>query len=301
MAHWQIIPAVIALGFGPGLFWLLYFYRKDEIEPEPLAMIRLTFFLGVVAILPAIVIETAIPAPPIVSMAIEAPIVEEILKFLVVYIAVYRNVEFDEPMDGIIYASSAALGFASMENALYLATEFYKPQGQPLITAVLRAFLSVPGHALMSILWGYALGRAKFEPKNKAMGIIAVGLIFSILAHGGFNFILNLGPYWIVAMLALVPFMWGPIHARIEAAHLMSPHHDLSGAEYPAPPTYKRAEIVNPRWFDNRIIAAILLFAVFPVGLYAIYKNSRFSMPEKLAIISLWIAATGILTVNYSG
>jgi RsiW-degrading membrane proteinase PrsW (M82 family) len=299
MQSWQILLAVIALGFGPGLFWLLYFYKRDEIEPEPLRMIRNTFLLGMASTVVAIIIESLIPSPPIITMVIEAPVVEESLKFLVVFFTAYRSLEFDEPMDGVIYASSAALGFASLENALYLLSEFQNPQGQPIIIAVLRTFLSVPGHALMSILWGYALGRAKFEPENKVLGTILAGLISSMVAHGGFNFVVNLGPYWIIGMLILIPFMWGPIHSRIERALLLSPHRGSDLPDEEPRLTFKRAEIVDPSWYDNRVVAVLLLFIIFPVGLFAIYKNSRFSMPEKLAIVAVWLAATGVLTINY--
>ncbi len=295
-----VIFALLALGFGPAVFWLYYFYKKDSIEPEPLSLIRAVFLWGMFSVGPAILLENAVPAPPIAGIVIVAPIVEEALKFLVVYLVVYNHIEFDEPMDGVVYASAAALGFASLENLLYLGSEFYSPKGQPYTMAVLRAFLSVPAHALMSICWGYALGVAKFSEKGKGTGIALTGLGTAILAHGGFNFVCSLGPLWMIGMLILTPFMWGPIHSKIHKAHLVSPHlNDLQQKEI-RKSQYHGAEIIDPKWFDNRVVAVLLLFTLAPVGMYALYKNSRFSLPEKLAIMSIWLVATGLLTVNYA-
>lgn len=300
MNSMTVILAALALGFGPAVFWLYYFYKKDSIEPEPLSLIRAVFLWGMFSVGPAILLENAVPAPPLAGAVIVAPIIEETLKFLVVYLVVYNHIEFDEPMDGVVYASAAALGFASLENVLYLASEFNHPRGQPYIMAVLRAFLSVPAHALMSICWGYALGLAKFAEKGKGTGIALTGLATAILAHAGFNFVCSLGPLWMIGMLILLPFMWGPIHSKIEKAHIVSPHLANERRTRLINSHYQKAEITDPKWFDNRVVAIILLFALAPVGMYALYRNARFSLPEKLAIMAIWLVATGLLTVNYT-
>ena len=111
---------ILALGLAPGIFWLWYFYRKDKLEPEPKHLIIKTFFLGMVSAVPAIILET--PFKGLLLTVIAAPVIEEYLKYFVVRRTIYNHAEFDEPMDGIIYAAAAALGFASAENTLYLLT-----------------------------------------------------------------------------------------------------------------------------------------------------------------------------------
>ncbi len=90
------------------------------------------------------------------------PVVEELLKFSMVALFVYRDKEFNEPMDGIVYATATALGFATLENIVYVFD--LQTISSLFITGSIRAILSVPGHALFAVFWGYGLGIAKFMP-----------------------------------------------------------------------------------------------------------------------------------------
>jgi RsiW-degrading membrane proteinase PrsW (M82 family) len=107
-------------------------------------------------------------------------VVEELGKFLAVYLYVYRKSEFNEVMDGIIYSAAASLGFASLENLFYIL-EF----GPGVIVG--RAILSTLGHVLFASFWGYALGLKKITGKNT----IFTGLILSMAAHGIYNALLT--------------------------------------------------------------------------------------------------------------
>jgi protease PrsW len=154
-----LFVVVVTLGFAPGLFWLWYFLKRDKFDPEPLELVRNSFLLGMAAVFPAAVLEGMFQVKSFWVVVAAAPIVEELCKFYAVYWFIYRKADFDEPMDGIIYAAATALGFASVENVFYLLSSI-KDGTVPLV-AVARAFLSVPGHALFSIMWGFALGMAK--------------------------------------------------------------------------------------------------------------------------------------------
>uniref|UniRef100_A0A7V1EHM3 PrsW family intramembrane metalloprotease n=1 Tax=candidate division WOR-3 bacterium TaxID=2052148 RepID=A0A7V1EHM3_UNCW3 len=101
---------------------------------------------------------------------------------MVVKFSIYKNIEFDEVMDGIVYCVASSLGFATIENIFYV---FEYGVG----TGILRAFLSVPGHALFGALMGYYIGRAKFDKPNEKR-LITLGLLFAILTHGIFDFLL---------------------------------------------------------------------------------------------------------------
>jgi RsiW-degrading membrane proteinase PrsW (M82 family) len=216
---------ILTLAFAPGLFWLWYFFKRDKIEPEPLHQIRNCFFLGMAVVFPSALAEA--PFSLVSSQAtlvIGAPIVEELAKFLVVRYTVFRTAEFDEPMDGVVYAAAVALGFASLENTYYLFAEYrHGPQSFALVT-VFRAILSVPGHALWSSMWGYALGFAKFSDKKLRKRLIFEGLLLAMVMHAVFNFLCLAGPVWPIGMLILVPLMWRMTSRRIEKALKASPH-----------------------------------------------------------------------------
>ena len=212
----DIEPLVIlALALGPGVFWAWYFYRRDKLNPEPAALIVKLFLLGVLVTFPVAFVEGFFGlfiASSLAMGAVVAPIVEEYGKFWVVRRFAYPNTEFDEPMDGIVYAAAAALGLASLENVLYVFAAYVTSPSLALGTIVVRAIFSVPGHALFSGVWGYALGRAKFAPAEERSGIVLRGLALGMVLHGIFNFLLfssEIVAYAIaVFILVLTPGLW---------------------------------------------------------------------------------------------
>ena len=296
--EWHILALIGVAAFAPGLFWLWYFFKKDEIEPEPLSHIRTTFVWGMASVIPAAFMEKLVGLPDFWTLVVSAPVFEELFKFLAVFLTVYNNDEFDEPMDGIVYGATAALGFASVENVIYLLREYRESAGAFALVSVLRSVISVPAHALFSIMWGYALGLAKFEDKAEHGKIIAVGLASAIGLHAAFNFFCTLGPLWIWAMLALVPLMWQAAHRRMRSALARSPHAPPDGAasHMSRPPQPILDADGKERWFENRVLVVLLLFLVcFPAGLYGLVKNTRFSMPEKLTLVLLWLMSTALV------
>lgn len=204
---------LLLLAVAPALFIFLYLYRKDRYEPEPLRLVIWIFFLGTVAVIPAAFIELLFPSGIFVP-AVVAPVVEEATKFLVVFLTIYRNPEFDEPVDGIVYAMAAGLGFATLENILYVL------EGG-LMVGIVRAIASVPGHVVFSCIWGFALGIAKFRPEQERTGIILAGLAGAILMHGIFNFSLEaFGLLGLLLILVLiVPFGWWMTCRNISCSH----------------------------------------------------------------------------------
>lgn len=231
------ILAVIALAMAPGLFWLWFFYTKDRLNPEPKHLIAKTFLWGVFLIFPVALVQLPffINGSEWFVFTVVAPVTEEYGKYLVVRRSVYNHPEFDEPIDGIIYAATAALGFASLENVFYLLTAYLAPPdtlgfGEDisrssvfLLVFGLRALLSVPGHALWSALWGYALGFAKFSPPQKGIKLICTGLFLAILSHGIFNSLLLIAPGAALGVLLLIPMGWRMVFRRINAALSTSP------------------------------------------------------------------------------
>ena len=105
---------IVTLAFAPGIFWLWFFYKKDKWEPEPKRLIVETFIWGLLAVIPVAIVEYPFRSPWFAGAVVAAPIIEEFAKLLVVRLAVFKNAEFNEPMDGITYSAAAALGFASI-------------------------------------------------------------------------------------------------------------------------------------------------------------------------------------------
>jgi len=204
---------LLLLALAPSLFIFLYIYRKDCYEPEPLHLVAWVFFLGALTVVPAAIIELLFPEG-VVSSAFVAPVVEEALKFLVVFFAIYRHPQFDEPMDGIVYATAAGLGFATIENILYVL------EGG-IAVGIIRAIASVPGHVVFSCIWGFALGTAKFRPQNERSALILAGLFSAMLLHGIFNFSLEVfevaGLFLI--LLVIIPVGWWMTCRNIRCAH----------------------------------------------------------------------------------
>jgi len=218
---------ILVLALAPGLFWAWYFYRRDRFKPEPAAMIVKIFILGLLVTFPVAFAEGFIGlfvASPLLMGAVVAPIVEEYGKFAVVHRFAYRNTEFDEPMDGIVYAAAAALGLATIENVLYVFSAYLTSPSLALSTIVARALFSVPGHALFAGVWGYALGQARFAPTEKRPSIIRRGLILGMALHGTFNLLLISAEIIAYAMAAfiliLTPGLWIIANRNIRKALL---------------------------------------------------------------------------------
>jgi RsiW-degrading membrane proteinase PrsW (M82 family) len=232
---------VLALSLAPGVFWLWFFYRRDRLEPEPKSLVIKMFFLGMALVLPAIALERPFSGRTVTLLVFAAPVIEEALKFAAVRLTIYRHREFDEPMDGIVYAVAVALGFASLENAYFILSSYLAPQlaleysnpvwafGMVWKLYLIRAFLTIPGHALWSALWGYSLGLAKMDMVSRKRAAIVRGLILSCVLHGLFNLMLLNFPPGALGMLVLVPLMWILVHRRITAALAQSPHGQHRG------------------------------------------------------------------------
>jgi len=246
-----IFILILILGFAPGVFWLWYFYHRDKIEPEPQHLVIRTFFMGLLMAIPAAIAEIVLTAiasllfartekwisPQTIglfTLVVIAPVVEEYFKYLAARTSVFRHAEFDEPMDGIVYAAAAALGFASIENVGYLFSA-QRENGWVAfeIVFVARALLSVPGHVLFSSIWGAALGRAKFiQDQGATRRLLFSGLLGAMALHGLFNFFASFSATENIAfalagaigILMLSVIGWVQVHRRMRSALHDSPH-----------------------------------------------------------------------------
>jgi len=130
--------------------------------------------------------------------------VEEGFKFAALYFLIWRSRNFNEPVDGIVYAVFISLGFAGVENVLYV----FNPQLGGMSTALMRAVVSVPAHGLFGIIMGYHFAIARFEPQNKSLRIF-LAFFAPWLAHGVYNTILLSGyTYYLVVFVPFLLMLW---------------------------------------------------------------------------------------------
>lgn len=180
---------LLVLAIAPGVFLTWFFYVRDRYEREPKKLIILTYALGVLSVIPAFFLELfgewLLPYNGLITLLVDVFIVialtEEFMKFCAVRVLAYRSPEFNEVMDGIVYCSVAALGFATLENVIYVLK-------YGLVTGVMRAVLSVPGHALWGGIMGYQVGLAKFQGLSENMRFM-LGLLQAVFLHGLYDFI----------------------------------------------------------------------------------------------------------------
>lgn len=199
------VPILLPLAIAPTIFLLWFFYNQDRYRRESPKLIAVTFILGAISIGPAILLELAAKqlfpeGDTLIAVFLfdvfEVALIEEGMKFLSVRIYAYNSPKFVEPTDGLILGVAAALGFATVENILYVLESGF-------LTALVRAVVSVPSHALYGAIIGFYLGEAKFRRKP----LLALnGLIFAILLHGIFDTVAMVLPS-IVGIVALVAFV----------------------------------------------------------------------------------------------
>ena len=189
----------IALALAPGIAICLFIFYKDVYNREPKLNLIVSFILGCVAIFPAIWFEQAfsytidgsITGVAIFSYAVVG-FSEEASKFLGLRFYSYRQKSFDEPLDGIVYSVTVSMGFATLENVMYVMK--YAEAGQGLQVGLQRMFLSVPAHASFGVVMGYFVGKAKFKSSNSLM-VMFTGLLIAIFFHGTYDFFLFLPTY----------------------------------------------------------------------------------------------------------
>lgn len=199
------MTTIIIASAAPTLALLIYFYLKDQYNPEPISMILKSFFLGMVCVIPIsffqFVIKLELFQVSFLNQALFfTSIPEETLKWLLFYVLIYSNKEFDEPIDGIVYAVAISLGFATIENILYLFTYGVK-------FALMRALFPVSSHCIFGIVMGYFYGKAKFTIKYKKQFFL-LSLLIPIILHTNFDFLIITKVKWIYYLTPFMLIMW---------------------------------------------------------------------------------------------
>ena len=197
----------------PIVILCIFVYKKDP-HHEPGGLLAKIFALGFLSAIPVVIVELILgkffPTDDVssfilifINVFISVAMVEEGFKWIVTMFFGYKNKEFDEVYDIIVYAVFASLGFACIENILYVFTN-------GLGNAILRAFLSIPGHMSFGVIMGYFLAQAKVGRINKHSGIYSRNIILSILiptlAHTLYDALLFYTQYNIFSIIIFFMF-----------------------------------------------------------------------------------------------
>ena len=206
--HMQYLFGIAVL---PSILLMLFVYLKDKNEKEPLGLLASLFFLGVASVIPAAISEALLIGDDspydLPSLFIQCVFViglsEELCKFIFLFIRTWKSKHFNYTYDGIVYAVFVSLGFATLENIMYV---FSKGFG----VGILRALTSIPGHTFFAVLMGFFYSQAKLAAsKKKYIGMtvnIILSLIIPILIHGVYDTIAMTGSLWALLIFFLFCF-----------------------------------------------------------------------------------------------
>jgi len=185
---------LLLFAIAPPLLIAYYVYRKDKYDKEPKKLLIKSFLFGCLSIIPAVILELLADGLSVfglfISVLIGVALIEEGVKYFFLKKYLYTREEFNEPMDGIVYAVMISLGFATVENIGYVFGS-ESEDGQGLFVAVMRMFTAIPLHAVCGIILGYFVGLAKFSENSKPL--LYKGLFLAILVHGLYDYFLFLG------------------------------------------------------------------------------------------------------------
>ena len=262
---------IILLSLIPAILWIYYFYRQDKYEKEPLKLLLITFFLGCLSVIPALIIELIfqgqinyhIPFGPLrigIGMLMVG-FTEEICKFYAVKSYAYKNEEFNEPVDGIVYSVTAALGFAFVENIAYmLSAQKLGGLTGAYTLGVMRAIFSMFGHATFGVIVGSYLGRARFDKEREGI-LFFKGIFLASIVHALYNYTVSINKEGFSAFMVLIAFVlvWRNLNrVTVDAAVDKSPFKPETETYIPK----------KWNWGMINIITVVMIISVIALAMY---------------------------------
>lgn len=190
-----MIELAVSIALAPTIAIALFIYQKDRYDREPPALLLKLFLFGALTVLPVYYIEKLLsflnPFTGLLSAFFTAFIVagmtEEYFKRLVVIRLACRNKSYNEKLDGIVYSVFSALGFATVENLIYVLVR----SSDFIYTGITRGIFAVPAHVMFGVTMGYYLSISKFANDERVQNInMRKSYIVPVLLHGIYDFIL---------------------------------------------------------------------------------------------------------------
>jgi len=215
-------------GLIPALFWVWFWLREDNRHPEPYILLAISFIAGM-AVVPMVLPlqKIAIDLYTGANVILVWVIIEELLKYAAALAIVMWNKEVDEPIDMVIYMIMIALGFAALENALFIFNPLIA--GDYLNSALTGSFRFLGAtllHVLASGTIGVFLALTYYRSKTVQVVSGTVGLFIAIVLHALFNFFIIdasgetiLGVFLFVWMGIILLFLLFEKIKQLECAH----------------------------------------------------------------------------------
>ncbi|HLR79995.1 MAG TPA: glutamic-type intramembrane protease PrsW [Bacillota bacterium] len=206
---------ILSVGIAPTVALMSFFYLKDRIT-EPIPLIIRTFIFGALLVFPIMFIQYAFSVEGIGTPFTQAFLIsswtEEFFKWFIFMYVIYHHTEFDAHYDGIVYAVSISLGFATVENILYLLVHGIE-------FAFTRALFPVSSHALFGVVMGYHFGKAKMYESKRVLNIL-LALFIPFVLHGSYNYILEIVVSdWFFVMIPFMILLWAYGLHRMKSAN----------------------------------------------------------------------------------
>ncbi|WP_404452865.1 intramembrane metalloprotease PrsW [Virgibacillus necropolis] len=208
--------AILSAGVAPAFALMSFFYLKDRFT-EPLHLIIRNFIYGAILVFPIMFMQYALQTEGIgngdfVQSFFVIAFMEEFFKWFIFIYTIYHHTAFDAHYDGIVYAVAISLGFATVENSLYLLSNGIE-------YAFSRALFPVSSHALFGVIMGFYFGRAKMEPSHKKMNL-TFALTIPFLLHGIYNYILiKVTSDWLILLIPFMIILWIIALRRVKVAN----------------------------------------------------------------------------------
>jgi RsiW-degrading membrane proteinase PrsW (M82 family) len=189
---------LLIISLAPVFIIAGYVYFRDKYEKEPLRLLLFALFAGALTVIPILFLESFLAKFADVLSGLlaaawnafaVAAFSEELFKFIALYLLIWKSPDFNEKFDGIVYAVFVSLGFAALENVLYVT-------GNGFANGIMRAITAVPAHAIFGVTMGFYFGMAKFYEKERAQ-LKRKALLLPMLLHGIYDFILFTGYAWL--------------------------------------------------------------------------------------------------------
>jgi len=224
------VVSIISAGIAPGFALLSYFYLRDDYGKEPLKEVLRVFLLGAILVFPIMFIQYVIDVEQVLPndflrTVISFGFLEEFFKWFFLFYTVYKFMDFDEHYDGIVYGVSISLGFATVENILYLFS-------YGLEYAIGRAFFPVSSHAIFGVIMGYYFGKAKLTRNGDQDYWLFLSFFIPFMLHAMYDFILQFDRYWFYITVPFMIFLWWIAMRKVKKAKHVLNHSQERNITY---------------------------------------------------------------------
>lgn len=210
---------LVLIAILPVFLICLFVYLKDD-EKEPLSLLARLFISGILSVslvyLFTYSLQLLIPSFIVMPRSgylrlflytfFSVALIEEFSKYIMAYVFGYKDRNFNQPYDIVIYTVFVSLGFACFENIIYVLQNGF-------VNAILRAVTAVPIHACYGVFMGYYLALARLSKKHRAKRIFIKNMILSILVpvclHTLYDYLIFLNdPFFILIVMIVIVIMY---------------------------------------------------------------------------------------------